>query len=307
MRRLAFYMACLLSLPASVLADAACPPREDYVSITKRPANALLYRIEHCEHPDSHVFGTFHSDSPDLEPIVHDVKQVLTKSDQLALELKLEDSARQKARSWLMLPPDHPGLKAMLGQERFTEIVNAFGPILQAGANTLNRYRPWAVAVLVQYPPPEADGVVVDEQLQRFAQQLGRRIFGLESLEEQFHVFDRMPRDDQIDFLLSTLETVDQLEVMHTELKMHYMAQHLPAIEQMSDDMFATMAEDHPALAEYLETHILDKRNRTMTERVLPALEQSTLVAVGALHLPGEDGMLHLLEQAGWYIYPVKP
>ncbi len=306
MRRIMVSLACLLSLPATAFTDSDCAPRQNYTPITARPANALLYRIEHCEHPDSYVFGTFHSDSPDLEPIVHDVKQVLTKSRQLALELKLEDSARQKARSWLMLPPDHPGLQSMIGDELFTQVVEKFGPVLQGDADILDRYRPWALAVLVQYPPPEADGMVVDEQLQRFAQQLGRRVFGLESLEEQFRVFDRMPREDQIHFLESTLDTVDQLTVMHTELKMHYMAQNLHAIKRMSDDMFVAMAKNYPALAEYLETHILDKRNRTMTERVLPALEQPTLIAVGALHLPGEAGILHLLEDAGWYVYPLK-
>jgi uncharacterized protein YbaP (TraB family) len=40
-----------------------------------------------------------------------------------------------------------------------------------------------------------------------------------------------------------------------------------------------------------------------MVERMLPHIaERSAFIAVGALHLPGEEGILSLLEQRGYRV-----
>jgi hypothetical protein len=44
-----------------------------------------------------------------------------------------------------------------------------------------------------------------------------------------------------------------------------------------------------------------------MLKRVLPMLESdSNFVAVGALHLPGEEGLVNLLRQKGFDLTPVR-
>jgi uncharacterized protein YbaP (TraB family) len=295
----------LFSIPAYAQ-EKTCRENADYIPIARRMESALLFRITRCGSPDSYVFGTFHSDSPDLNPIIADAKNALSKTRQLALEIVLDDESRGKVRSWLLLPADHPGLQSILGDALFEQVVEKIGPLLQTDAATLDRYKPWALAVLVQYPPPEGDGVVLDEKLQRFAKKMGRKVISVESLEEQFLVFDNMPQTQQIDFLRSTVESIDTLDVMHTELKMHYLARNLPAILAMSDRMFDEMAEKSPELAAYLERHILEQRNERMAERITARLKTPTMVAVGALHLPGETGVLSLLEKDGWQIESVK-
>src|SRR3546814_13356808 len=53
-----------------------------------------------------------------------------------------------------------------------------------------------------------------------------------------------------------------------------------------------------PALAQRHTDRLLNDRNRRMVERMVPYMEQrSAFVAVGALHLPGEQGILRPLEQ----------
>ncbi|HEX4938725.1 MAG TPA: TraB/GumN family protein [Candidatus Kapabacteria bacterium] len=45
-----------------------------------------------------------------------------------------------------------------------------------------------------------------------------------------------------------------------------------------------------------------------MFERLRVYLNRSgNLVAVGALHLPGEHGLLQLLRKAGYRVQPVRP
>ena len=55
------------------------------------------------------------------------------------------------------------------------------------------------------------------------------------------------------------------------------------------------------------EEEFLTKRNVRMVERLIPLVKKEpTFIAVGALHLPGEDGILALLEKEGYTIKPVK-
>ena len=52
-----------------------------------------------------------------------------------------------------------------------------------------------------------------------------------------------------------------------------------------------------------IERRLLIDRNRHMAETLAPLLaEGGTFVAVGALHLPGRDGLLRILDRAGYEI-----
>jgi uncharacterized protein YbaP (TraB family) len=54
------------------------------------------------------------------------------------------------------------------------------------------------------------------------------------------------------------------------------------------------------------DVYRVDERNLRMVERITDRLaEGGVLVAVGALHLPGERGILNLLAGRGYRISPV--
>lgn len=58
---------------------------------------------------------------------------------------------------------------------------------------------------------------------------------------------------------------------------------------------------------EHLEIEHLLKRKKVMAERVLPLLEKGhAAIAVGALYLPGEEGLVELLRKAGYKVAPVN-
>jgi hypothetical protein len=59
----------------------------------------------------------------------------------------------------------------------------------------------------------------------------------------------------------------------------------------------------YPGLVETFTERLLDARNERMAERMQPRLaEGGAFVAVGALHLPGEGGILKLLEGQGYQL-----
>jgi uncharacterized protein YbaP (TraB family) len=52
--------------------------------------------------------------------------------------------------------------------------------------------------------------------------------------------------------------------------------------------------------------NLINRRNRLMVERMATRLaEGNAFIAVGALHLPGDQGILHLLELQGYQVRPL--
>ena len=63
----------------------------------------------------------------------------------------------------------------------------------------------------------------------------------------------------------------------------------------------AALRDSDPQLATLFNQRIILDRNRRMAERLESRLhEGGRFIAVGALHLPGEQGLLELLEQRGY-------
>ena len=66
------------------------------------------------------------------------------------------------------------------------------------------------------------------------------------------------------------------------------------------------MAEDASGYAAF-EERIVTMRNHVMAERSAPILDAgNAFIAIGALHLPGKQGLVALLEDAGYTVSAVR-
>ena len=298
------YLAFLLGLWLWT-SSLACEHLEDYTPIAERTEKALLYKLSGCGAQTSYLLGTFHSDSPKLDGLLAFIEPYLGQTDRLMLEVVATPESQRKVIRYLQLPPESENLNMLIGGKLFNQVVEKFARPLNMNRDTMQRFQPWALAVLVQYPPAEGDGIVLDAKLQRLAARKAIPAQALESLDEQFTIFTEMPFEMQVDFLESTLADIDELNPTLAKLESHYMAQDVRAIYALSDELFGSMAEQYPELAQRLETELIDKRNLRMARRIAERLDKSLFIGVGALHLPGEMGMLTLLERTGLQIEPI--
>jgi uncharacterized protein YbaP (TraB family) len=163
----------------------------------------------------------------------------------------------------------------------------------------LDRMKPWAVAVTLSMPAPES-GEVLDMRLYQQALQAGKQVVGLESIREQLAVFDDMPESKQVVLLQDAVDNFPELDAMHRELLDAWMRRDLAALMAINT---AAMQAGDQELAEEFQDRLIVRRNKRMAERLLPYLQEGKVfVAVGALHLPGETGLLNLLEQRGYTV-----
>lgn len=260
----------------------------------------LLFRVEKPGLPPSHIFGSMHTDDPRATRLPPQVLEALDESTLVATEILLDQDHGQQAKSALIFD-DGRELRAILGPRLYARTVQA--AFDHGLPETLIRHcKPWAVVSLLSAPRPRT-GLMVDLVIAERAKTQGKEIHGLESVEEQIQVFDRLSDADQIFLLLTTLDRRYDYTHLHEVLLRTYLQRDLAGLVRLSQELMAAADED---LERRLLAGAIDNRNLVMTARILPLLERGrAFIAVGALHLPGNQGILALLSQEGYQVTQV--
>jgi hypothetical protein len=137
-------------------------------------------------------------------------------------------------------------------------------------------------------------------RLQAEASERGLPLHGLETVDDQIGLFERLSEPDQIAMLESTVELNDQVEALFETMRQAYLARDTAAILSL---MQSLQTGYDPVLVETFTEEMLDRRNVGMVESMQDRLADGrAFVAVGALHLPGENGILRLLERRGYQV-----
>ena len=257
----------------------------------------LLWEIAAPGQPPGYLFGTIHSGEAAVLALPEPVQQAFDAADSVVLEVLLDLDAMRDS-SQLMLLGDGRLLSDITGQALFEQTAKA---IRTRGIPdvVLERMKPWSAAVTLSMPAPEAGGVL-DMQLYQRALQAGKPVFGLESIREQLAIFDDMPEQEQLVLLRDVVENFAEIDAMQSELIEAWLQRDLGTLMAINDAAMQT--GDRQQAAEFQDKLIV-RRNRLMAERLQPYLEEGRVfVAVGALHLPGEAGLLNLLEERGYTV-----
>ena len=269
----------------------------------QRPyAQGLLWRIDGGAGA-SYVFGTVHITDPRVHEVARQMLQTVGAVDSITLEILQTPEAIAEIAQRMVITGG-PGLSQMAGAELFAQTVDIAAPYGMTAA-ILDRFKPWAVAITLSVPVSEmharaSGGVNTDGLLEAHAQANQIALHALESLDEQLGLFDRLTQADQIEMLRIAVRDGSLLDDVFTKLVDEYLARDLDAIYRLLEEQATGQTE---RLQSFFGDELIDARNKRMVERMQARLaEGNALIAVGALHLPGEDGLLRLLEQRGYTI-----
>lgn len=277
----------------------------NYQPVESRYTTGLLFKVGKCGGPASFIFGTVHSDDPAITQTAAGAFAVLQHAAAAGFEYVEPANAEAISQKYLLLDPaGKQTLPDVIGEKEFALLAPRLQQLMGFEPEVSRRFKPWAAAVILQYPADVDDGVVLDMKLQREAKARKIPLFGLETMEEQFEIFDRIPLPLQIEMLKETLHD-EEIEQMNAQLLAAYEREDLRAIQALSDDNFRQMKNKE--LANLLEDRVINQRNHQMAKRLQKELAQGKrLVAIGALHLLGKKGVLRLLEQKGYLVEPLS-
>jgi uncharacterized protein YbaP (TraB family) len=257
----------------------------------------LLWEVSKPGSEAAYLFGTIHSEDPEVLKLAQPVQQAIDRSDTVVLEMLLDVEAMMYS-SVAMLMPDGRVLSGIIGEPLFQQTALA---IQSRGIPeiVLERMKPWAAAVTLSMPASKT-GQVLDMMLYQDALQQGKVVHGLETIQEQLNVFESLSEADQISMLEEAVENFPDLDAMYADLLDAYKQRDLAGLMALNE---ASMKAGDPQLADEFQQRLIIDRNHRMSERMQQYLQQGKVfVAVGALHLPGEDGLLNLLEQQGYTV-----
>ncbi|MGR3635906.1 MAG: TraB/GumN family protein [Shimia sp.] len=178
------------------------------------------------------------------------------------------------------------------------------------------RYQPWFLGLTLAMPPCAMAEIAagnqgLDHMIEQMAHDLNLPTDSLDSTEGLLAILAADPLDVQLTEMIWALE-LDLFEDASTQFPAMislYEQEDIQLIWELAHHMTLARAKDDAttrdlaALLAEVQTELIETRNRQWADRLIPELATTpSLVAVGALHMPGEAGLLRLLETAGYTV-----
>lgn len=245
-----------------------------------------------------YLFGTIHFLRANMNWRTDEVQRAWEASDRLVLEVA--DPEDQAAVGPLIqqfgLSPDRP-LSSLLGPDdlrRFTDAAAAMG----ADARRMDAMRPWLAGVVLSSAKLSRAGYDagsgVDVILRAEAQAAGKPITGLETPEDQVRMLAGFPEAGQVAFLSNTIRDFDAAPVELERLAEAWVVGDTNAVAAITLQPMRDQSEQ-------LYQTLIVERNQRWARQIQGLLESSgtSFVAVGALHLSGQDGVPEILKSSG--------
>lgn len=172
------------------------------------------------------------------------------------------------------------------------------------------KLRPWLIATTVSIPACEAmakkagkpvlDGLLVEK-----ANEAGKPVSGLETMEEQLSAIAGLPMDFHVTALRETLEIGPMAEDIVETMKQLYLTEKIGMVLPLM--AVASPKTDNAGANSRFQERLIADRNVLMADRSKALLaEGGAFIAVGALHLPGETGLVAGFRNQGYTVTRVK-
>lgn len=257
----------------------------------------LIYSVQRDGGPRSYLIGTMHSEDERVIALLERFAPLIEEVEVVVVEM-VPDAVTMLAVGAATLLPADQSLRRLVGEDQFGALSEAASQ-LGLSPDILNRLKPWAAAVTLGMPASRT-GRFLDMELYLLALGRQRRVVGLETAAEQLAVFDGMAPDVQLVLLEEMIKNAPQMPKQLEELTAVYLAGDLELIDRFARAQYAGMPD---SIVRWFDEQLLDQRNARMLNR-LPGLLDGTgvLVAVGAMHLAGDSGLVAGLRRLGFRV-----
>lgn len=275
---------------------------------------SLLWKVEKEGVRPSFLFGTMHLTDPRVINLTPQAEAAHGGADIVAIETTevLDPGMTIKAvaaRPDLMMFTDDTTLEKLLPADRIEMVKTALSergiPLA-----SVRKMKPWMLLGMIALPSCEMErkkggAPFLDLKLAEDAKAKGKDLEGLETIVEQLDAMASLPMQFHINGLVETLELGprmdDIIETMIILYSKGEISMIMPMMRVASPEATTTASEGY---AEFEEAVII-ARNKTMAKRSTALLEKgNAFIAVGALHLPGERGLIELLREQGYTVSP---
>lgn len=266
----------------------------------KKNNHSLLWEItgKGLKKP-SYLFGTIHAICPEDLIISESVKNKISNSDQMYLEIDMDDPSIMLNSIQGMTMKDGNTLKKLLSEDDYKIVNNYFKDSVGFDLGMMGTAKPiilssFLYGKMLGCKMPSA----YDVSLMQEAKSQKKEIFGLETLQEQMDVLDKIPYKKQAEMLVEMIKDFKKSSLELKNLINDYKEQDL-------DKLYSDMQNSSDGIQDY-EKDLLSVRNKKWIPVIEKQIkEKSTFFAFGAAHLAGKEGILQLLQKKGFKVKPI--
>ncbi len=257
------------------------------------------------------LFGTYHFAHDETRAHLDHILPIIETAEAVYLEVSNDDQTNMQTAladdPSLMFITDGPTLPDLLGEsdwDLFAEEMRAraIPPFFAA------KFKPVWAAMMLGIGPCEArngamTGAGIDKLIGEAAASQGTPTRSLEDFRAILGMLDSFPMDEQLDMIRLFFAWTGNPDDMAFTLRQRYLEQRIALIWAFSRKVSLESGGDGAAedFARF-EDLLLKKRNADWVDALARAPSERLFVAVGAAHLPGEAGVLRLLERRGFEI-----
>lgn len=284
-------------------------------------ANAqLLYKISgNGLTQPSYIIGTYHLAPVSFVDSIPGLKEAMDATEQVYGELDMTELTSpenmQKMQAGMMLP-EGTTISSLLSAEEMDRLnvclkdlmgMDMTNPLVKQQLDGLTPMVLQTQLTLLIYLKKHAGfdpQALFDGYFQQVAQQQGKHVGGLESTEFQVKIlYQGQSLERQKQLLMCMVDNCDDVELQAERLIKAFFSQDLVGVKAVMDEKRLNQCDYRPEE----EDQLIYNRNANWAV-LMPDImaAKPTLFAVGAGHLPGEKGVLKLLQNAGFIIEGVK-
>jgi uncharacterized protein len=278
--------------------------------------DGLLWRIEKPGVQPSYLFGTMHSTDPRLDRQVNRIRPLIARSSSVAVEIGelvtpgLKDKASQEIAQ-AGIARSGNALEGLWPQSNRT-VVEAALYVRGITPERAQRFETWFLIVALSSPQCERErralGLIsVDEKIGLAGAKAGKNPLGLEKLDDQISVLRKIGGFNPSAALIEVARGSKQLADMRETMTQAYLGDRLGELTALSRIGEVLRGETPNAATSSFTRSLLDDRNVVMRDRSIPLIDKGgAFIAVGALHLPGDMGLVSLYRKHGYRVTVVK-
>ena len=253
----------------------------------------LLYEIKSKDgQKSSYIFGTIHMMPKEQFAIQPNLQNAFNQTTTLAMEVDLNmDLATKIDLAKQTFLPDGKTLEDITSTEQYQAIYSYCIDSNGISKKKFKRYshlKPFFFSsVLLQDELKETKSYELE--FNDMASKAGKKTMGLESIQVQMQTINSVSIQDQVSMLMDGLKSTETYDAMLT----NYLNENL-------DLLYQDIIAESNSFPNFVE-NFLNKRNKNWIPVIENQIEhERTFIAVGAGHLPGENGVLNLLKMRGY-------
>lgn len=274
--------------------------------------HALLWKItgKGLENP-SYLFGTHHLVPVSFLDSITGLEAALESSGQIVGEIDMSHMAEMQMKIMKRATlPEGVTYASLLSTDDLQLLEGMLTSLFGAGLDQFGTLRPAmlnnmiVVTLYQKYYPSLSSKKSLDQYFQEEAHNRSLPVQGLETTEDQIHLLlEQQSPERQAEMLICMIRHPEMLKEQMDEIHAAYYAQDLDALWKI----YSKESPDDPCPSTAEEKNALNRERNKQWLKKLPALmeERSSFIAVGSLHLPGEEGLIDGLRSLGYRVEPV--